>query len=100
MQVLIEGSINSTRVSIRIKKSDEIETLLCKKFTRFLMQRAENFIVLRRKPVEGYDISFLITNTHTETMFKHKLVDFVIQVNLCIQFKNVNMHMHKKNSAR
>ena len=28
---------------------------------------------------QGYDISFLITNFHTETMYKHKLVDFVIQ---------------------
>ena len=28
---------------------------------------------------QGYDISFLITNFHTEAMFKHKLVDFIIQ---------------------
>lgn len=28
---------------------------------------------------KGYDISFLITNTHTEEMLKHKLVDFIIQ---------------------
>ena len=27
---------------------------------------------------QGYDISFLITNFHTEQMFKHKLVDFII----------------------
>ena len=27
---------------------------------------------------QGYDISFLITNVHTEQMFKHKLVDFII----------------------
>lgn len=40
--------------------------------------RAENFFILRRKAVEGYDISFLITNFHTEQMYKHKLVDFVI----------------------
>ena len=30
--------------------------------------------------LQGYDISFLITNFHTEQMYKHKLVDFVIQV--------------------
>ncbi|KAJ9095658.1 hypothetical protein QFC21_005530 [Naganishia friedmannii] len=41
--------------------------------------RAENFVILRRKPVEGYDISFLITNFHGETMLKHKLVDFIIE---------------------
>jgi len=77
-KVLIEGSINSVRVSIAVKQMDEIEKILCHKFMRFMMMRAESFIVLRRKPVAGYDISFLITNFHTEQMFKHKLVDFVI----------------------
>jgi len=78
-KVLVEASVNSVRVSICIKKSDEIEVILCKKFMRFLMQRAEHFIILRRKPVEGYDISFLIFNAHTETYLKHKLVEFIIQ---------------------
>lgn len=77
-KVLIEGSINALRVSIAVKQSDELEKILCNKFMRFMMMRAENFIVLRRKPVEGYSISFLITNFHTEAMFKHKLVDFII----------------------
>lgn len=76
---LIEPSINSVRVSVKIKQADELEKILCHKFTLFLMQRAEQFIIMRRKAVEGYDISFLITNSHTETMWKNKLVDFVIQ---------------------
>jgi len=78
-KVLIEGSINSVRVSICIKQADEAEVILCKRFTRFMTQRAENFVVLRRKPVAGYDISFLITNFHIENMYKHKLVDFILQ---------------------
>jgi len=78
-RVLIEGSINSVRISISIKQADDIENILTKKFMRFLAQRADNFIILRRKPIEGYDISFLVTNTHTEQFLKHKLVDFVIQ---------------------
>lgn len=49
---LIEPSVNSTRVSICIKKADEIETILAHKFNRFLMQRAEQFIIMRRVPVE------------------------------------------------
>ncbi|RPB19099.1 ARP2/3 complex 20 kDa subunit [Terfezia boudieri ATCC MYA-4762] len=77
-KVLIETSINSIRVSIKIKQADEIEHILVHKFMRFLTQRAENFFILRRKPVKGYDISFLITNFHTEAMLKHKLVDFII----------------------
>ncbi|RUS15432.1 ARP2/3 complex 20 kDa subunit-domain-containing protein, partial [Endogone sp. FLAS-F59071] len=109
-RVLIETSVNSLRISIAIKKVDDIERLLCHKFMRFLMQRADNFVILRRMPIQmsaakpamqnkrhlqlnlrivfyhypqrvsqGYDISFLITNAHTEQMYKHKLVDFVIQ---------------------
>jgi actin related protein 2/3 complex subunit 4 len=34
---------------------------------------------LKSHHLSGYDISFLITNFHTETMFKHRLVDFVMQ---------------------
>ncbi|CAI7616967.1 unnamed protein product [Penicillium bialowiezense] len=78
-KVFIEPSRNSVRVSIRIKQADEIEHILVHKFTRFLTQRAESFFILRRKPVEGFDISFLITNFHTEKMLTHKLIDFVIE---------------------
>lgn len=77
-RVLIEPSINSIRMSISVKQADEIEKILCDKFTNFMCQRAENFIILRRKAVSGYDISFLITATHIEIMYKHKLIDFLI----------------------
>ncbi|XP_060589940.1 LOW QUALITY PROTEIN: actin-related protein 2/3 complex subunit 4-like [Ruditapes philippinarum] len=79
-RVLIEGSINSLRISIGVKQSDKIEKDLCQKFFgRFSLMRAENFFGAGEKtPVGGYDISFLITNFHTEQMFKHKLVDFII----------------------
>ncbi|VEL28204.1 unnamed protein product [Protopolystoma xenopodis] len=50
-RVLVEGSVNSVRISICIKQSDEIERLLCHKFTRFMMMRADDFVILRRKPV-------------------------------------------------
>lgn len=33
-------------------QADEIEKILCHKFTNFMMQRAENFSIMRRKPVE------------------------------------------------
>lgn len=78
-KVLIEPSVNSIRISIKIKQADEIERILAHKFTRFLMQRAESFVILRRKPVKGYDISFLVTNANTESLLKHKLVDFIIE---------------------
>ncbi|GAA6009306.1 hypothetical protein JCM10207_004344 [Rhodosporidiobolus poonsookiae] len=78
-QVLIEPAINSVRFSIKIKQADELEQILAHKFTRFFMMRADAFVVLRRTPVKGYDISFLITNRNVEEMMKHKLVDFIIE---------------------
>merc|ERR1712204_88435 len=78
-KILIEGSINSVRISIKIKKSDPMDTMLADRFSRFLMQRAEDFEILRRKALNGYDISMLITNFHVEEMWKHKLIDFVIE---------------------
>ena len=48
----IEPSINSVRVSLCIKQVDEMETVLCRNFSRFLMQRAENFAIMRRKPIQ------------------------------------------------
>lgn len=59
--VLIEPSINSARISLRIKKSDELEVLLAHKFTGFMMQRAENLSILRRKPVEVQAIESVVT---------------------------------------
>ena len=50
-QVLIEPSINAIRISIKIKQADDIERILAHKLTRFFTGRAENFIILRRKPV-------------------------------------------------
>lgn len=51
-KVLIEPSVNSVRVSIKIKQADDLERILCHKFSRFLMLRAENFVILRRKAIE------------------------------------------------
>nr|GLL43800.1 actin-related protein 2/3 complex subunit 4 [Ipomoea trifida] len=76
---LIETSINSLRISLKVKQADELENILAKKFLRFLSMRAEAFQVLRRKPVQGYDISFLITNYHCEDLQKPKLIDFIVQ---------------------
>lgn len=108
--VMIETAVNSVRMSIKVKQLDEMDAILASKFSRFLMQRAENFLVLRRKPmpvcgcacpsitpswsprvhadahtrvtralVQGFDVSFLLTNFNLEAMWKHKLIDFVVQ---------------------
>merc|ERR1712187_551536 len=75
----IEPSVNSVRMSIKVPVSDDRERMLCRKFARQLGRRADHYLILRRKPIDGYDISFLITNTHLEEMVKEKVIDFIIQ---------------------
>lgn len=51
--VLIEATINSVRVSVKIDThGDSLEDMLLDKFQKFLVSRAERFIILRRKPLE------------------------------------------------
>ncbi len=71
--ILIETSVNSVRISICVKKSDVLEQIIARKFMRFMCMRAENFQVLRREPLEGFDISLLITNFKLESLYKHKV---------------------------
>ena len=52
---LIESSINSARVSIKLKDADPIEKVLGKQYLGFLMRRAEDFIIMRRIPVKVRD---------------------------------------------
>ena len=85
---LIETSINSIRISMKLKQSDDIEKILNKKFTRFLMMRAEEFSILRRKAVPGYDLSLLITVYHCTEMIRVKLVEFV-----CIFLEEIDKEM-------
>ena len=51
-RTFIEASVNAVRVSIKIKQADELEEVLADRFSRFLMQRAEEFAILRRKPIK------------------------------------------------
>ena len=44
-KILIESSINSIRILIKIKQADEIENILVHKFTRFLTSRRKFFYI-------------------------------------------------------
>ncbi|DBA81039.1 hypothetical protein WJX79_004607 [Trebouxia sp. C0005] len=86
----IETSINSVRVSFKIKQTDQLDALLVKKYMAFLMQRAEAVGVLRRVPIDGYDVSFLITNFHCQQFSKQKLIDFI-----CHFVEDINAEIHE-----
>uniref|UniRef100_A0A804P632 Actin-related protein 2/3 complex subunit 4 n=2 Tax=Zea mays TaxID=4577 RepID=A0A804P632_MAIZE len=68
---LIETSINSIRISMKVKQADELENILAKKFLRFLSMRAEAFQVLRRKPVQVSNLTLITLSSVLCT--KHEL---------------------------
>lgn len=86
---LIEPSINSVRVSVKIKQADELEKILCHKFTLFLMQRAEQFIIMRRKAVEvmghvvmGHIYVVEYNDMHDVTILSSVLIFFLVRISL------------------
>ena len=78
-KVLVEASVNSVRISICIKKNQEIEELLTHMLERFLSLRADKFQILRKKPIEKYDFSFLITEDHLAKFKKEELINFILE---------------------
>jgi actin related protein 2/3 complex subunit 4 len=97
---LIEGSVNSVRVSIKIKQLDELDAMLVTRFMNFLQQRAEDFVILRRKAIEGYDISFLLTNFHAEELQRDKLIEFIIHFMSEIDSEIASMKLAVNSRAR
>ncbi|KAI9329786.1 actin related protein 2/3 complex, subunit 4, 20kDa [Zopfochytrium polystomum] len=84
--VFIEPSNNAVRISFKIRKADDLERAFAQKHLKVVMIRAETYLILMRKPFRvraewrGIDMSFLVTNFHTEQMLKYKLADFVLHV--------------------
>ena len=71
-QILIEPSINSVRINIKIKQQDHMERIIAKRFASFMMQRAEKFAIMRRKalPVSCYTVE---TEGHTYALMTASL---------------------------
>ena len=78
---LIEGSVNSVRISLKIKQNDNMDRLISKKFSDFFTSRADMFEILRKEAIEGYDVSFLITNDILEKYKKDEVIEFILDVN-------------------
>ncbi|CUI14829.1 unnamed protein product [Bodo saltans] len=99
-RTLIESGTNSVRVSIAFQKSDALAELIAKKYVGFLEQRADRFMILRKKAVKGYDISFLITNEEAENMHKIKIIDFIVQFVADIDSDVTSMKLSTNQRAR
>lgn len=68
------------RVSILFKfqEADQLEKLQGQSFLNYLTKRAEDFLIVRRLPVEGFSFSFLITNKHVDDLTKNKILGFIL----------------------
>ena len=98
---LIEGSINSVRVSFSIKKND-IENLLTHMLQRFFALRADKFKIMRRVPVDPtkFDFAFLITEDHLAKYKKEELINFILEFMQGIDKEIQEMKLAIINSSR
>ncbi|KEG07520.1 ARP2/3 complex subunit [Trypanosoma grayi] len=96
----IEPSINSTRISVSFLKTDALAELIARKYVGFLAQRAKQFHILRKKPIPGFDISFLITHEEVETMHRSKIIQFIISFLMDIDADIAAMKLNTNQRAR
>lgn len=98
---LIEGSVNTVRISITIKKGQEIDWLLTDMLERFMSLRADKFDVLRKQPAhKGYDFSFLISDDHLTKYKKEELINFILEFIMGIEKEMNELRLAINNSAR
>ena len=98
---LIKSSINSVRISIKIRKNMEIESLLTRMLERFMSLRADRFEIFRKKVAhEGYDFSFLISANHLLVYKKEELINFVLEFIAGIDKEINELKLDVINSAR
>ena len=85
-QCLIESCPDSLRVSFLFKQqslasSDPLEASILYQWIRFFQQQAEDYKILRRKPLDGYSISFLILSQHLQQLGTKAIESWI--VNFC-----------------
>jgi hypothetical protein len=93
---MIESTSNSVRISFLFKQQaqqqqattdnggDPLEVSILFQWMRFLTQQAEDhYQILRKKPLDGYSVSFLITNKNIQIHGRKQLQQTII--NFCSQ---------------
>ena len=93
---MIESTSNSVRISFLFKQQaqqqqattdnggDTLEVSILFQWMRFLTQQAEDhYQILRKKPLDGYSVSFLITNKNIQIHGQKQLQQTII--NFCSQ---------------
>ena len=78
----IESTSNSVRISFLFKaqvraKEDPLEASIVFQWMRFLMVQ-EQHPLLRKVPVEGYSVTFLVTNRHLAIYGHGKILDSIL----------------------
>jgi actin related protein 2/3 complex subunit 4 len=100
-RTLIEASVNTVRISVSIRKVQEIDFLLTSMLERFMSLRADKFDILRKKPAhEGYDFSFLISDEHLLKYKKEEIMNFILEFIQGMEQEINEMRLGVTNSAR
>uniref|UniRef100_A0A7E4VVI3 Actin-related protein 2/3 complex subunit 4 n=1 Tax=Panagrellus redivivus TaxID=6233 RepID=A0A7E4VVI3_PANRE len=77
-RTVIDYSPNSVRVNICIRKFDDLEKNLVQMVASFMQKRSDELYVMRKKPLPGYDFTFLITVDHLMRLSRRDIVKFIL----------------------
>ena len=56
-----------------------MDILVVKKVASFFERRAQRLQIFRKKAIEGFDISLLVTNKHLEKFNKTLLIEWILE---------------------
>ena len=79
-KILIESSYNSTRISVRFRNADQLEEYQLSLILRFLHNRVEEFLIIRRKPLPSFHLSFLVCDFHVQHFSKERIADWIVMI--------------------
>ncbi len=65
---------------MQLKLVDDLERWLRSKRIAFILERADHIDILRREPVPGFDMSFLVTARHLQMYNKAALIRFIVSL--------------------
>ncbi|KAH8741402.1 relation to actin related protein 2/3 (Arp2/3) complex subunit 4 [Cryptosporidium ryanae] len=72
----IESCIDSVRISLKFFLKCEFERNLFRQLTIFMKKNSDHLRIVRKKPLDGFDISFLITNKLLNFGFNRSIADY------------------------
>ncbi|CAB9507454.1 Actin-related protein 2/3 complex subunit 4 [Seminavis robusta] len=97
---LLEATSDSIRCSFRLKKQDELETIIVREFLTTQQQLWKDYRMLQKIPLEGHDVSFFITNRQVRDYGLEEVVASIVAFVTSVEKEKSDMKIGVNARAR